>query len=57
MGSIQYSPEEKLKIKMKIKERKEKRKGMILVTSVSEQDLIHVLHVLPELKGGPLRNG
>ena len=29
--------------KMKIKERKEKRKGMILVTSVSEQDLIHVL--------------
>ena len=42
---------------MKIKERKEKRKGMILVTSVSEQDLIHVLHVLPELKGGPLRNG
>ena len=30
---------------------------MILVTSVSEQDLIHVLHFLPELKGGPLRNG
>ena len=43
--------------KMKIKERKEKRKGMILVTSVSERDLIHVLHFLPELKGGPLRNG
>ena len=29
---------------------------MILVTSVSEQDLIRVLHVLPKLKGSPFRN-